>query len=248
MGQTATVQQAVQQAVSESLGSIQRQLAEVQSSYQQVQKALETAGNREGAERFVALLPSLMHMQTAGTALAASVESVLRFVGASAGWAAGVSVVAPAEPAAITAERAQPPAETPAEEIPEAVVEEAEAEPTVEVEPAPPVEEAAPQRVDVAMLPDDLQQLHKRAARYARIAVQEFVLYKRAEVEKGRQNRDLYQRFRDEIDKTKTEYDRKFQKIADHNIDYLYDELVRVLAQNDPGALGNYPYPTPAQR
>jgi len=91
-------------------------------------------------------------------------------------------------------------------------------------------------------LPDDLKQLHQKAKRFAKVTVQELIMYKKDEVTRGRENNDLYSRFKDEIDKSKQLYDKRFEKIAGHRIDYLYDELVRVLADNNADALGNYPY------
>jgi hypothetical protein len=97
-------------------------------------------------------------------------------------------------------------------------------------------------------LPEDLQALHKKAKRFAKVTVQELFMYKKDEVIKGREHKDLYDRFKEEIDKSKALYDKRFEKIAAHNADYLYDELVRVLAEKDPSALGNYPYTPALQR
>jgi len=231
----AALSQAVQRALTEALGSIQRQLAEVQGSFEQVKKALEAAAGEGSTDRTVALLPPLMHMQASGAALAASIEAVLRFVGASAQWtgipAVGMPVAAPA-PAAV---RHAPVAEAP---------------PAAEPEPAPVEEAPAPApaaAVNVESLPDELQAMHKKAKRFAKVTVQELALYKKDEVAKGRQNKDLYRRFKEEIDKSKALYDERFQKIAGHNIDYLYDELVRTLAENDASLLGDYPY-TPSRQ
>ena len=229
----AALSQAVQRALTQSLGSIQRQLGEVQSSFEQVKSALESGGQSSPVE----LLPPLMHMQASGAALAASIEAVLRFVGASAQWTGIPSVGMPAAAPAPAPVRHAPVAEAP---------------PPAEPEPAPaPVEEApasAPtaEAVDVESLPEELQALHKKAKRFAKVTVQELALYKKDEVSKGRQNKDLYRRFKEEIDKSKALYDERFQKIAGHNIDYLYDELVRTLAENDASLLGNYPY-TPSR-
>lgn len=282
MGEQSAVQQAIQQALSEALETVQRQLGEVQTSFEQVKGRLDEAEGRDSADRFVTLLPSLVHMQAAGAALTASIETVLRFVGSSGQWtgvaavAAAAPVKAPAaepeavpvaEPASVEEEAApavagEAPAEAPPVEEPEAAPVE-EAEPVAEAPPAEaeapvmeeaPVQEAAPaevaappEPVDVDRLPEDLQKLHKKAARFARVTVQELFMYKQAEVEQGRENKDLYQRFKEEIDKSKELYDKRFEKIADHNIDYLYDELVRVLAENDSAALGNYPYTPPGR-
>ncbi len=245
------VQQAVQRALSEALGSVQRQLTEVQSSFDTVKRAVESG--QAGSDSFVGLLPSLLHMQASGASLAATVESVLRFIGASAQWSSVPAMAMPAAaPAAAPARRPAPPAAGP-----EAAV---EVEPAVAAEPAesvheisldaaaeapPAAVEAAPApaaRVDVGSLPDDLKQLHQKAKRFAKVTVQELIMYKKDEVTRGRENSDLYSRFKDEIDKSKQLYDKRFEKIAGHHIDYLYDELVRVLADNNADALGNYPY------
>lgn len=275
--QSSGLPEAVEQALAQALGSIQRQLKEVQGSYKEVERALKSARGG-GPERFARLLPPLMQMQAAGSALAASIESVLRFVGSSAQWsgapaaAAGAAMVSPVEEVAAeeeTSARAEPAVEA----EPEAAVEEAapeevvalpkepavvqEASPAVAEEPAAKVEEPVPAEPEVAVpaaavaidsLPEDLQALHKKAKRFAKVTVQELFMYKKDEVIKGREHKDLYDRFKEEIDKSKALYDKRFEKIAAHNADYLYDELVRVLAEKDPSALGNYPYTPALQR
>ena len=289
--QSSGLPQAVEQALAQALSSIQRQLKEVQGSYKEVERALKSARGG-GQDRFARLLPPLVQMQAAGSALAASIESVLRFVGSSAQWsgapapAAGAGVVSPveevaaeeetsgmaepaveAEPAAAVEEAAPeevvaPPKEPAVvQEAPPAVVEEAAAkveEPAARVEePAARVEEPVPAEPEVAApaaavaidsLPEDLQALHKKAKRFAKVTVQELFMYKKDEVIKGREHKDLYDRFKEEIDKSKALYDKRFEKLAAHNADYLYDELVHVLAEKDPSALGNYPYTPVLQR
>ncbi|MGH9862221.1 MAG: hypothetical protein ACRD35_02235 [Candidatus Acidiferrales bacterium] len=252
MADNPAVQQAVARALSEALGTLQRQLGEVQGSFDQVKQTLTDAENQGATDRFVALLPPLMHMQAAGAALAASIETVLRFVGVSAQWTGVAAMPAPMQAAPAPAVAAPPvaPAAPPVEEAPAPVEEAApvlEAPPPPEeaFTPEPAVEPAPAAPVDVDSLPDELQQLHKKARRFAKVTVQELFMYKKDEVQKGRQGRDLYRRFKDEIDKSKALYDKRFEKIAGHNVDYLYDELVSALAGNDPSALGDYPYPTP---
>ena len=247
------VQQAVQRALSEALGSVQRQLTEVQSSFDTVKRAVESG--QAGSDSFVGLLPSLLHMQASGASLAATIESVLRFIGASAQWSGVPAMAIPAAaPAAAPARRPAPPAAEPeaavevepaaaaepAESVHEISLDAAAEAPPAAVEAAPAPAAAA--RVDVSSLPDDLKQLHQKAKRFAKVTVQELIMYKKDEVTRGRENNDLYSRFKDEIDKSKQLYDKRFEKIAGHHIDYLYDELVRVLADNNADALGNYPY------
>jgi hypothetical protein len=275
--QSSGLPEAVEQALAQALGSIQRQLKEVQGSYKEVERALKSARGG-GPERFARLLPPLMQMQAAGSALAASIESVLRFVGSSAQWsgapapAAGAAMVSLIEEVtaeeetsesagpALVAELAAAVEEAAPEEVvalpkEPAVVQ--EAPPAVAEEPAAKVEEPVPAEPEVAApaaavaidsLPEDLQALHKKAKRFAKVTVQELFMYKKEEVIKGREHKDLYDRFKEEIDKSKALYDKRFEKIAAHNADYLYDELVRVLAEKDPSALGNYPYTPALQR
>ena len=275
--QSSGLPEAVEQALAQALGSIQRQLKEVQGSYKEVERALKSARGG-GPERFARLLPPLMQMQAAGSALAASIESVLRFVGSSAQWsgapapAAGAAMVSLVEEVAAEEETSGM-AESAIVAEPAAAVEEAapeevvalpkepavvrEAPPAVAEEPAAKIKEpvlaepevAAPAAaVAVDSLPEDLQVLHKKAKRFAKVTVQELFMYKKEEVIKGREHKDLYDRFKEEIDKSKALYDKRFEKIAAHNADYLYDELVRVLAEKDPSALGNYPYTPALQR
>lgn len=259
MAEHSAVQEAVAKALSEALGSIQRQLGEVQGAFEQVKQGLTEAGAGDSADRFVTLLPPLMHMQASGAALAASIETVLRFVGISAQWS-GLPAMAPPvreAPEAIHRRGPEETAETAAavEEPASPVMEEAAPveEPPAAEEPvaaSPPVEAApaAPAVVEVESLPEELKELHKKAKRFAKVTVQDLAMYKKNEIAKGLENRDLYKRLKDEIDRSKVTYDKRFEKIAEHNIDYLYDEIVRVLTKDDPGALGDYPYPTPGQR
>lgn len=219
---SASVYQAVERALTGALGTVERQLEELQSSFGEVRRQLGSASQNRSADRFVGLLPSLMQMQAASAALAAGIETVLRFVGASSQWAAVGGV-----------------AEAVAEFEPEAVEEREIPVPGRRAAPA-----AIP--VDVDSLPEELRTMHLKARRFAKVTVQELAMYKSEEVTRGRQHKDLYRRFKEEIDKSKALYDKRFEKISSHNVDYLYDELVRVLAENDPSALGDYPYSTPA--
>jgi hypothetical protein len=50
------------------------------------------------------------------------------------------------------------------------------------------------------------------------------------------------------MDKARKEYDRRFKTIQDHPVDYFHDWMVEILAEGDPEALGEYPYPSPVLR
>lgn len=107
-----------------------------------------------------------------------------------------------------------------------AKVESREAEPLFSLDSLPPAE----------------QELHRRAYRVAKVSMQDIKLLRPEEVRLGRENKDLCIRLRDEIEKAHKEYDRRFQAIQSHPVDYFYDWMVEILGGGDPQALGEYPY------
>jgi hypothetical protein len=94
-------------------------------------------------------------------------------------------------------------------------------------------------------LPLEEQELHRRAYRVAKVSMQDIKMLRPADVQLGRENKDLCFRLRDDIEKAHKEYDRRFQSIHTHPVDYFYDWMVEILAGGDPQALGEYPYPSP---
>src|SRR6266478_199241 len=124
-----------------------------------------------------------------------------------------------------------------------------QAEPVIAVEP--PLEIATPEPTPIfnlASLPADEQELHRRAYRVAKVSMQDIKLLRPEDVRAGRENRDLCVRLRDDIEKAHKEYDRRFQAIQSHPVDYFYDWMVEILAGGNPEALGAYPYPSPVLR
>jgi hypothetical protein len=127
-----------------------------------------------------------------------------------------------------------------------------------EPEPAPfkteaPVAEAAPVAVavpafEVEHLATELQELHRRAKRVAKVAMQDIKMLRPKDVRAAREHKDICVRLRDDLDKARKEYDRRFKAILDHPVDYFHDSLVVILADGDPEALGEYPYPSPVLR
>jgi hypothetical protein len=127
---------------------------------------------------------------------------------------------------------------------PAAVIEEpAAAEPVAAIE----TESAAP-AFDVSALSAELRDLHKRASRVAKVAMQDIKLLRPKDVRLGRENKDICQRLRSDIDKARKEYDRRFRAIQDHPVDYFHQWLLEILAEGDSEALGEYPYPSPVLR
>jgi len=97
-------------------------------------------------------------------------------------------------------------------------------------------------------LPLEEQELHRRAFRVAKVSMQDIKMLRPEDVRLGRENRDLCIRLRDDIEKAHKEYDRRFQSIQSHPVDYFYDWMVEILAGGDPETLGEYPYPSPVLR
>ncbi|HKM91814.1 MAG TPA: hypothetical protein VJX29_14490 [Candidatus Acidoferrales bacterium] len=139
----------------------------------------------------------------------------------------------------------------------------------VETEPAPPhdfvpagvvaADEAVAERVvavqappapvfRVEDLPQEQQELHRRANRHAKVSMQDIYLLRPKDVQLARQNRDICVRLRSDIEKARKEYVRRFGPILDHPVDYFYHWMVEVLAEGKPEILGEYPYPSAAAR
>lgn len=83
---------------------------------------------------------------------------------------------------------------------------------------------------------------HKKAKRYAKLLVDEIKLYNQSKVTEGKQNRDLYDRLREDIEKSRAAYDKKFSGTPASSINHFTQELIRVLADNDVTLMGaNFP-------
>ena len=78
----------------------------------------------------------------------------------------------------------------------------------------------------------------EEARRLARLLVTEIKLYNETQVELGRQNRDLYQRLQEDIERSRQIFeDRVETEVRDHE-DFFQDALVRILAGGDADVLG----------
>jgi len=75
------------------------------------------------------------------------------------------------------------------------------------------------------------------ARRFAHLLVSEILLYNEAEIATGRQQKDLYPRLKDDIDRSRKMYDQRIPYNASGR-DYFHEELVRELAGGDESALG----------
>jgi len=79
---------------------------------------------------------------------------------------------------------------------------------------------------------------HDEARRFARLLVSEIKLYNESKVEQGRKNRDLYERLKEDIDRSRQMYDDRIADEVRKTSNYFYDELVRILADGHAESLG----------
>lgn len=79
---------------------------------------------------------------------------------------------------------------------------------------------------------------HDEARRFARLLVSEIKLYNESKVEQGRRNKDLYERLKDDIDRSRQMYDERIPDDVRKTSNYFYDELVRILADGRADVLG----------
>ncbi len=90
----------------------------------------------------------------------------------------------------------------------------------------------------VPVVPHNEEAQHEEARRLARLLVSEIKLYNEEQVEEGRRNRDIYERLRDDIDRSRQMYEERVDPRILRSTDYFYQELVRILAAGDSKALG----------
>ncbi len=115
------------------------------------------------------------------------------------------------------------------------------------VTPSPTVaevkKEAAPASVagsNVATMQSDEEvRAHNDARRFARLLVSEIKLYNEQKVVEGRRLHDLYERLKEDIDRSRQMYEKRVSTSVAAKFDYFYDELLHTLGEGDPGKLGS---------
>ncbi len=86
--------------------------------------------------------------------------------------------------------------------------------------------------------PEDAE-LHRKAQRFARLLVDEIKLYNQAKVAEGRRNKDLYDRLKEDIDKSRGTFQKRYGSTAAASGDYFEKELLRSLAEDDASIMGS---------
>jgi hypothetical protein len=79
---------------------------------------------------------------------------------------------------------------------------------------------------------------HRKAQRFARLLVDEIKLYNQVKVTEGRKNKDLYDRLKEDIDKSRATYQKRYGNTAAGAADYFNHEVVRSLAEDDSSIMG----------
>ena len=79
---------------------------------------------------------------------------------------------------------------------------------------------------------------HRKAQRFARLLVDEIKLYNQAKVAEGRRHKDVYDRLKADIEKSRSTYQKRYGNTAAASTDYFQQELVRSLAEDDASLMG----------
>ena len=88
------------------------------------------------------------------------------------------------------------------------------------------------------MSPEE-EEVHKKARRFAKLLVDEIKLYNQAKVVEGRAHKDIYARLKDDIDKSRATYDKRYGATSATSGNYFTRELIRILTNDDPSLLGD---------
>jgi hypothetical protein len=244
------LESAVARALRDNLIPLQRTVEDLQAAYSDLISACSSS-------RPTNALPSMVRAQTAAASLSAALAVLSNFVtitlhsrqrGAPAGEAATTEAYpGTAEPPAAAS---RPAGEWTSEEADTIVSPSANAAETLEAPVRESSEVSETQAgeggaFDVSNLTREQQELHRRANRVAKVAMQDIKLLRPKDVRLGCENKDICVRLRGDIDKARKEYDRRFRAILDHPVDYFHAWMVAILAEGDAEALGRYPYPSP---
>lgn len=98
---------------------------------------------------------------------------------------------------------------------------------------------SVPQAQPAAVQSDEEVRAHNDARRFARLLVSEIKLYNEQKVVEGRRSHDLYERLKEDIDRSRQMYEKRVSASVAAKFDYFYDELLHTLGEGDPAKLGS---------
>ena len=122
--------------------------------------------------------------------------------------------------------------------------------PHFEEPPGPAMTAAIPIETPVIAMPEPSRRLagplaaavgderHEEARRFARLLISEIKLYNERAVLEGREGGNLYHRLKDDIDRSRQMYEERIPSDIRSSTDFFQEELVRILADGRPEALG----------
>jgi hypothetical protein len=113
-----------------------------------------------------------------------------------------------------------------------------EAEPVVEVAAHAAAAAPAAAADPFAQLSAEDAETHRKAQRFARLLVDEIKLYNQAKVSEGRRHKDLYDRLKADIEKSRSTYQKRYGSTPADSGNYFQKEVVRSLAEDDLSVLG----------
>jgi hypothetical protein len=116
----------------------------------------------------------------------------------------------------------------------------AEPEPVAveELAPSPAPAIATVETAPAAAASSEDQEIHRKAQRFARLLVDEIKLYNQAKVAEGRKHKDLYDRLKEAIEKSRTTYQKRYGNTVAASGNYFQHEVVRSLAEDDVSIMG----------
>ena len=263
------LEEAVSRALRDNLAPLQRTADELHQAYADLVAACSSTRPSNA-------LPAMLRAQTAASSLAAGLSVLSNFVAVAlkprdssaafeaedlaeaASSVAHAQVHVPSSAVAVE-EREEEAASEPVDEAPApaaspahvAAVEVPVAEQSQSAQAEVMADQAAvveSQAFNVASLPPEIQDLHRRANRVAKVAMQDIKLLRPKDVKAAREHKDICIRLRSDLDKARKEYDRRFRAILEQPVDYFHHWMVEILAEGDTEALGEYPYPSPVLR
>lgn len=82
-------------------------------------------------------------------------------------------------------------------------------------------------------------EIHRKAQRFVRLLMDDIKLYNQAKVSEGRKHKDLYDRLKEDIEKSRTTYHKRYGNTLAGAADYFNQELIRSLAEDDVSLLGS---------
>jgi hypothetical protein len=85
----------------------------------------------------------------------------------------------------------------------------------------------------------EVGEIHRKAQRFARLLMDEIKLYNQAKVAEGRKHKDLYHRLKEDIEKSRATYHKRYGNTPAGEADYFNQELIRSLAEDDVSLMGS---------